>query len=347
MQAESLKDTSAAVVTPARVAAYLQYEQERGASEDALRNCKRVMQSLLDFLPEDKTVTKEQLLSWRQGLKEHGYSSHTELRYVKGINRYLDYAGLSELRFQRGKAKNIAGHQFGYLTAVEPTGEKDRKNLVWRCRCRCGKEAEYSASRLLAGNVISCGCLKGEHFKRINKYIDGTSLRQSLEEAVVSTRAESGYTGVTKKRGKWQAYIKYKRQQISLGSYSSLEDAVKARARGKELVQMDALGLLDLYEQLHKADPEQPERRAVRVESPEADRREAHTVRAIRSNNTSGCPGVSRKRNKWAAKITLEKITYQLGTFADLDAAVAARREAERLWNADPQGFREKYQNGK
>jgi len=331
MQAENLMDMPAAVMTSDRICAYLQYEQAHGASEKALRNCNRITQSLYAYLPEDKTITKDLLLSWRQGLNDHGYSAQTELSYVKGINRYLEYAGLSDLRFSRGRAKNIAGQQFGYLTAIEPTGEKDRKNLVWRCKCQCGNEAEYSTTRLLTGNVISCGCLKGDHFKKINKYIDGTSLRQSLEEQVFSTRSESGYTGVTKKRGKWQAYIKYKKQQISLGCYTDLEDAVKARARGKELVQMDALGLLDLYEQLHKDDPERPIRTPVRAveETPKAELRSESPVRATRSNNTSGWPGVSRKRNKWTAKITYRNVTYQLGTFASKDEAIAARRQAE------------------
>ena len=290
-------------------------------------------------------LTKDRLLSWRQALKDHGYSPDTELNYVKGINRYLDYIGQSDLRFNRGKPKDIAGKQFGYLTAIEPTGEKNRKDLIWRCVCKCGKEVEYPATRLLTGNTLSCGCLKGEHFKAINKYYGGTSLRQSIEEKVHSTKAMSGYTGVTTKRGKWKAYIRYKGQNTSLGCYTKLEDAVKARARGKELVQMDALGLLDFYEELHKDDPARPNREQVRQmqEKPLPEPPAELRIKATRSNNTSGYPGVHRKRDKWAAKITYQKVTYQLGTFENIDGAIAARQEAERLLLADPQKFQEKY----
>ena len=258
------ENTASYVMTSESVAAYIQHEIDRGASKDSIRNFKLVTNSLFEWLPEDKTITKDRLLDWRQFLKDHGYTPQTELNYVKGINRYLDYTGCSDIRFNRGRAKDIAGKQFGYLTAIEPTGEKNRKDYVWRCRCKCGKEVEYPATRLLLGNTVSCGCLRGEHFKEVNKYIDGTSLRQSIEEQVHSTRAMSGYTGVTVKRGKWKAYIKYKGQDISLGCYDKLEDAVKARARGKELVQMDALGLLDFYEELHKDDPALPNRVKVR-----------------------------------------------------------------------------------
>lgn len=318
---------------------------DRGASENALRNYRKITKAVYEWLPEDKVLTKDRLLSWRQALKDHGYSPDTELNYVKGINRYLDFIGQSDLRFNRGKPKDIAGKQFGYLTAIEPTGEKNRKDLIWRCVCKCGKEVEYPATRLLTGNTLSCGCLRGEHFKEINKYFDGTSLRQSIEEKVHSTKAMSGYTGVTTKRGKWKAYIRYKGQNISLGCYTKLEDAVKARARGKELVQMDALGLLDFYEELHKDDPARPNREQVRQmqEKPLPEPPAELRIKAIRSNNTSGYPGVHRKRDKWAAKITYQKVTYQLGTFENIDGAIAARQEAERLLLANPQKFQEKY----
>lgn len=331
------------IMTSESIAVYLQHEQDRGASENALRNYKRITRSLYQWLPEDKTLTRDLLLSWRQSLKDHGYSPDTELNYVKGINRYLDYIGRFDLRFNRGRPKDIAGKQFGYLTAIAPTGKKNRKDFIWRCKCKCGKEVEYPATRLLTGNTLSCGCLKGEHLKKVNKYYDGTSLRQSIEEQVHSTRARSGYTGVTIKRGKWKAYIKYKGQNISLGCYTKLEDAVKARARGKELVRLDALGLLDFYEELHKDDPAQPNRAQIREmrEKPISEPQAETKLRATRSNNTSGYPGVHRKRDKWAAKITYQKVTYQLGTFDNLDQAIAARKEAELQLNTAPGHFPE------
>lgn len=342
MQAISqTENTASYVMTSESVAAYIQHEIDRGASKDSIRNFKRVTNSLFEWLPEDKTITKDRLLDWRQFLKDHGYTSQTELNYVKGINRYLDYIGCSAMRFNRGRAKDIAGKQFGYLTAVEPTGKKERKDYIWRCRCKCGKEVNYPATRLLTGNTVSCGCLRGEHFKQINKYIDGTSLRQALDEQVYSTRAASGYTGVTLKRDKWKAYIRYKGKIYSLGCYTELEDAVKARARGKELVQMDALGLLDFYEELHKDDPSPPDRAKVR----EAHRAQKQPLSdppilpARRSNNTSGYPGVLRKRNKWAAKITCQKVTYQLGSYETIEEAIAARQEAEAKLRENPNNF--------
>ena len=334
-------DTGVYVMTSESIADYIQGEIDRGASSNSIRNFKRVISSLFDWLPEDKVITKDRLLAWRQSLKDHGYTSQTELNYVKGINRYLDYMGFSGIRFNRGRAKDIAGKQFGYLTAIEPTGEKNRKDYIWRCVCKCGKEVEYPATRLLLGNTVSCGCLRVEHFKEANKYIGGTSLRQSLEEQVQSTRAASGFTGVTMKRGKWKAYIKYKGQCINLGCYEKLEDAVKARARGKELVQMDALGLLDLYEELHREKQPLPDRAKVKEENrqPRQEPPAPAVLRAVRSNNTSGHPGVCRNHGKWAAKITYQKVTYQLGCYQKMEDALHARLEAEAQLKMDPAQF--------
>ena len=143
MQAGNLMEKPAAetpcIMTSESISAYIQYEADRGASENALRNYRKITKAVYEWLPEDKVLTKDRLLSWRQALKDHGYSPDTELNYVKGINRYLDYIGQSDLRFNRGKPKDIAGKQFGYLTAIEPTGEKHRKDFIWRCKCQCGK----------------------------------------------------------------------------------------------------------------------------------------------------------------------------------------------------------------
>ena len=195
MQAVSqTKNASAYVMSSESIAAYLQYEAGCGKSKDYIRNCKRFTGSLFRWLPEPKRITKERLLAWRQFLKDHGYSAQTELNYIKGINRYLDFMGLSDIRFNRGKTR---------------------------------------------------GCDKPE----------------------------------------------------------------------------DPAVLPNVSEELHS----QP--------SPAAGTRATH------SNNTSGHPGIHRKRDKWTSKITFQKVTYQLGSYKDIAEAIAVRQEAERKLREDPQNF--------
>lgn len=333
-------------MTPETMNAFIEYETQNGASENMIRRFRGAVKALYDWLPEDKQITRERLVAWRKELEEGGYASVTVLNYVKYVNRYLDYAGCSEIRFNRGKAKDITGMTFGYLKAIQPTGTKNRNDIVWLFECKCGKTVELPATRVLLGNTLSCGCLKGAHFKTTNKYMDGTSLTQAMTEKVESTRSVSGYTGVTPKRDKWQAYITYKGVHYSLGSYYDVKDAVKARARAKELVIADAQGLLDFYTELEKTFPKLPNRRTEpKKVFPIAEWtvNDSPASAAKRSDNTSGYAGVYQQKGKWEAKICYRGKRYRLGRFADIEDAIAARKAAEKDLLEDPLHFEEIY----
>lgn len=330
------------VMTPETMGEFIEHHMAQGASENMIRRLKSTVKMLYEFLPEDKELTRERLLEWRSDMNEKGYAYQTIQNYVKWINLYLDYVGLSEIRFNRGKPKDISGMEFGYLTAIEPTDKRDRKDVVWLCRCRCGTMIEMPATRLILNNTLSCGCIMKEKIKRANKYFGGTSLEKSLKDPVTSTRSMSGYVGVTRKRDKWQAYITYKRQHISLGVYEKLEDAVKARARGKEPVMADAAELLKLYEAIHENDEELPSKSTVPKNDVPYEPRvinDQPTTAAKRLDNKSGYTGVSFRKNKWEARICYNKLRYFLGRFDTQDEAIKARQDAEKILQADPDAF--------
>lgn len=240
---------------------FLEHEKGQGASNDCLRQRKTFVTKFYNWLPDDKLITIQILQAWRSNLVEMGFSATTIMNYVKGINRYLDFMDRSDLRFNKGRPKDLTGKEYGYLTAIENTGQKDRNDYVWRCRCKCGKEVLLPATRMLTGNTLSCGCLQTLHLQNVNLYIDNTSLRSAMEERIYSSHSSSGYTGVSAKHDKWQAYITYKGKHYSLGCYSKLEDAVKARARAKEMVRQDAEQLAIAYKILHQEDPPLPSKR--------------------------------------------------------------------------------------
>ena len=334
-------------MTPETMEAFIQNAKDNKASENMVRRFSGTVRAVYDFLPEDKLLTRERLLEWRKGMEEQGYASITILNYVKYINRSLDFVGCSEIRFNRGKPKDITGMYFGYLKAIRPTGAKHRKDYVWLFECKCGNTIELPATRVLVRNTMSCGCLKGAHFKTTNQYIDGTSLRQSLTEQVESTRSISGYTGVTRKRDKWQAYITYKGIHYSLGSYYDVQDAVKARARAKELVMADAAGLLDFYTELEKTFPKIPSKRTEpkkEFKGQEWVVNDTPASAATRNDNTSGCTGVVLRRNRWEAKICYNGKRYFLGSYLEKDDAIAARKKAEADLAADAEQFERMYQ---
>lgn len=60
--------------------------------------------------------------------------------------------------------------------------------------------------------------------------------------------------------------------------------------------------------------------------------------RGIRSDNTSGFPGVYRRRNRWQAAIKFDGKMRSLGFFDSIEEAAAARKAADRIY-----GFHENH----
>ena len=333
-------ETTEYVLTQESIDAFIRNEEDRRAHPRNISNGRCSLRSVYEFLPEGKILTKENLLAWRKQLEEKGYTKATILNYVKALNCYLDFCGCSALRFNRSHPKDIRGKTFGFLTAIEPTEKRYRKDVIWSCQCSCGNKIEVAAARLISGNTLSCGCILKQHLDRANKNIDRTSIRQSLEEKVESTRAESGYTGVTKKRDKWHAYIRYKGQYYSLGCYTLLQDAVRARAEAKKRVQDDAMALLEIYEANHKDDPALPSKSTFVKQPLNAPvGKDLSGEPVLRSNNTSGCVGVHLKKGKWQATIAHNKARYSLGCYENKEDAIRIRKMAEKTLNSSFQEF--------
>ena len=59
------------------------------------------------------------------------------------------------------KRIDLAGHVFGYLTAVS-IAERGAGGATWLCRCKCGNEKIIRLSSLRSGTTKSCGCLRNE-----------------------------------------------------------------------------------------------------------------------------------------------------------------------------------------
>ena len=55
---------------------------------------------------------------------------------------------------------DLTGMRFGKLTAIEPTDKRDPDgNVMWLCKCDCGKEIITSLGQLRRGYRKSCGCV--------------------------------------------------------------------------------------------------------------------------------------------------------------------------------------------
>ncbi len=318
---------TAMLLTESIINRYLQDKLDAGVSPVSVAKYKTPLFRLYDWLGDDKALSVPRLQEWRKSLAAYGYGKITVQKYVVVINDFLRASGHDDLCIPKPVPNDLTGRTFGYLTALAPTEQRHHKYVVWRCVCKCGRETEIPSGMLLGGHTTSCGCLRPEILQHNNRYEEGTDLRQSLEERIINPNSASGYVGVQPKRGKWTAYITYKRKVYCLGTYSNIEDAVKARARAKEAVMEDAARIYEETDHLYGEAP----RRPPRPEKIPFGQPDPVSVPARRGDNTSGYTGVTHRKGKWVASISVSKYRYRLGAFDKLEDAVAARRKAENL----------------
>ncbi len=315
------------MLTPESVESYLQSVQSEGVAPSAIVKYRNAMNNLSLWLGDNLALDVDRLRSWRQYLDAFGYSKHTVQKHITQVNNYLHHYGRDDLHIPKPLRNDLTGKIFGYITAIEPLEHRHHRYVVWRCVCKCGKEIEVPSGMLLGGHTTSCGCLNMEILQHRNRYEEGTELRQALEEKILNPNSASGYVGVQPKRDKWTAYITYKKKTYNLGTYSNIEDAIKARARAKEAVMEDAARIYEETDHLYGDSPRRPA-------PPEKESFVAYEpvlIPARRTNNTSGCPGVTMQHGKWSASICVNKYRYRLGAYDDLEDAIAVRKKAEAL----------------
>ncbi len=305
---------------------YIANKLSEGLAKTSALKYRSHLSHLSKWLPEDKILTKERLLAWRRELEEYGYSKVTVEKYVIDANLYVKYMGRPDLNIKKSHGVNLGGMQFGYLNVISPVSKTERGDIVWLCKCKCGSYTEVLANSLTMGNTSSCGCLRAEVLNYTNRYVDGTDLRQSMSDNPISARSKSGYTGVTKYKNKWRAYIVYKKKYYSLGTFAKLEDAVKARARAKDEVKAHAEQLYAATEHLYSEKPARPPK----PKAAEKEEKAKNILRSKRYDNKSGIVGVYYSAGKWCANISYKKQRYDLGRYDDRDEAISVRQLAEK-----------------
>ena len=134
--------------------------------------------------------------------------------------------------------EDLTGKHFGRLTILgrsDKRGSRGARTVpLWECQCDCGTITYKATDTLTNPDVSMCTeCLKTyapEKMREKAGFIDGTQVTKLKLGATASTNA-SGVRGVyyDRKTGKYRARLKFKGRILSFGSYSKLEDAIKAR----------------------------------------------------------------------------------------------------------------------
>ncbi|MBR3188168.1 MAG: transcriptional regulator [Lachnospiraceae bacterium] len=133
----------------------------------------------------------------------------------------------------RPPLKDLTGKVFGNLTVIAYDGKRDRKHY-WKCVCKCGKETSVCQYSLTSGHTTSCGCMNRP--SETKHFVEGTCI-ENIRSRRVPKNNTSGIRGVYRsvRSGKWCAQITFQGRTRYLGSYSTLEEAERARKKGEEL----------------------------------------------------------------------------------------------------------------
>ena len=226
-----------------------------------------------------------------------------------------------------GKFIDLTGQKFGYLSVLskaEPykTPEGKWAATQWLCQCDCGNKCTVRTQYLNSGHTQSCGCIKT--IRTIESHIKyNTYDLDSFEYGI----------GYTDNNDKFifdkEDYDKIKQYYWSLGKNGYFLN-VKNQLYLHRLI----MGVAD-------------EDRSVQVDHIKGNKYDNRKInlrlcnntensrnKGLNKNNTSGYSGVyyRKDRNKWYARITVNREEINLGHYENFDDAVKARKEAEKKY---------------
>lgn len=207
------------------------------------------------------------------------------------------------------KAEDLTGRKFGKLTVLERVGNRN-KQVTWKCRCDCGKITTASTRSLKDGLKKSCGCLRKMRINR--KDLTGKKfgrLTVLYPQQVLSRRG----TVIWRCRCSCGKEVDVASDDLGAGNN---------RSCGCLKIESQKM----IRERLNVTD-------GTCIEWLEG--------RKMRQDNSSGCKGVSRKKDgRYCASIGFKKKIYYLGIFDDYERAVEARKKGEELIH---EGFLKSY----
>lgn len=214
---------------------------------------------------------------------------------------------------------DLTGKRFGRLVALYRKS-KPKRPIKWICKCDCGTTKPVSAYCLMNGDTQSCGCLRREILRKL-KTTHGHACRGRRS-------AEFKTWNEIKKRSLCQTYRRYK-------DYGGRGITICNEWLGTN-------GFLSFYADMG---PRPSKNHSIdRIENDKGYYKEncrwaLDTVQninqRIRRDNKSGVKGVSfcNTHKRYQARISVFGKTRSLGSFKNLEDAIAARKLAEEKYH--------------
>lgn len=214
------------------------------------------------------------------------------------------------------KLEDLTGQKFGRLTVIKRAQSQVLKNgnkqTMWLCKCECGKEIIARASRLKEGRIKSCGCFKKQHCATIFTTHGKSNTR--LFKVWCNMRARCYNKNNTNYKN-WGARgitvcNEWKNDFMKFYDWAMANGYDETAPRGKCTI--DRIDVNGNYE------PSNCRWTNMKTQS-----------RNRRNRNVFNCNGVSfdKRSKKYMASIQI-----WLGSFDNLEDAIKARKEAEKIY---------------
>lgn len=218
--------------------------------------------------------------------------------------------------------KDLSGRKFGRLTVEKYIRTDKNYNVIWLCKCDCGKELSVIGHSLVTGNTKSCGCLHREAAQKVGKAKKTCNSYEERTDFIIG-KDNSGNSFIVDKEDRSVLTGRYWRKGAN-GYFYDVTDG-KAILLHRHIMSPPA----DKYVDHINHDPSDNRRRNLRI----CDPIQNSWSHVKSKNNTSGHAGVYfiKRTKRWEAALTCDGIRHRKA-FEKKEDAINQRQEWEQKY---------------
>lgn len=225
--------------------------------------------------------------------------------------------------------EELFGQRFGRLVPYAIESRNGNRDFL-RCKCDCGNETVVRADHLKSGASRSCGCLQKERAGEANRLITPFEIVGNVAIGRTAQGIEFYIDAEDLEKVAGKCWSVNACGYLQTNLYSQGKTVLLHR-----IIMGDyEKGLCVDHIDRNKLNNMKSNLRLCRQKDNAKNTR-------IRSDNTSGHKGVYKKNGRWFSEITADGERHYLGTFKNIDDAIAARVKAEERYFGEyaPQAY--------
>lgn len=105
-----------------------------------------------------------------------GNYKEVSTRELRSPNHAKSCGCLQKERTSEACRKDLTGMRSGRLVALEPTEQRKKNEVVWKCQCDCGNIHYVPTSLFTSQKVQSCGCLVSKGNQKIHSILQENNI---------------------------------------------------------------------------------------------------------------------------------------------------------------------------